>query len=123
MIHGTVTTDHEPVVHLKVRGPGGIEKELDVVVDTGFTGALVLPNGVIDQLGLNWRSGGTAVLADGTTQQTDYYEVDLAWVSTWRTVLAMTVGPESLLGMRLLVGCRLTIDGSPGGGVEIAPAP
>src|SRR5687767_1842787 len=41
-----------------------------------FTGALVLPAALVAALGLPWRSGGTAVLADGSTQQTDYYEAE-----------------------------------------------
>ena len=47
MIHGVVTTDREPVVQLHVRGPGGQELAVDFVVDTGFTGALVLPASVV----------------------------------------------------------------------------
>lgn len=76
MIRGTVTTNREPVVRLRVRGPGGAA-DVDLVVDTGFTGALVLPAAVVAGLGLAWRSGGTAVLADGSTHQTDYYEAEL----------------------------------------------
>ncbi len=77
MIRGIVTVDCEPVIRLRVRGPTGLVADVDVVVDTGFTGALVLPATVVTALGLPWQSGGTAVLADGTTCQTDYYEVEL----------------------------------------------
>ena len=79
MIRGTVTANREPVVRLRVRGPAGAVADVDVVVDTGFTGALVLPAAVVAALGLPWRSGGTAVLADGSTHQTDYYEAELEW--------------------------------------------
>lgn len=123
MIRGTVTASREPVVRLWVRGPVGAVASVDLVVDTGFTGALVLPATVVAALGLPWRSGGVLVLADGTTQQTDYYEVELEWGPTWVTVLAMSVGPESLLGMRLLAGHRLIVEGTPGGMVEIVPWP
>lgn len=63
------------------------------------------------------------MLADGSTQQIDYYETELEWEPGWQTVLAMPVGPESLLRMRLLSGHRLVIEGSPGGDVEIVPGP
>jgi clan AA aspartic protease len=123
VIRGSVTTNREPVVRLRVRGPGGAVADVDLVVDTGFTGALALPVGVVVTLGLPWRSGGTAVLADGSTHQTDYYEAELEWGPGWLSVLAMSVGPESLLGMRLLAGHRLSVEGSPGGSVEIVPWP
>lgn len=123
MIRGAVTAGRVPVVRLKVRGPGGAEADVDLVVDTGFTGALVLPASVVAALGLTWRSGGTAVLADGSTQQTDFYEAELEWGAGWLAVVAMSVGPESLLGMRLLAGHRLVVEGDPGGAVEIAPWP
>lgn len=123
MIRGAVTASREPVVGLRVRGPGGAVADVNVVVDTGFTGALVLPAVVVAALGLPWRSGGTAVLADGSTHQTDYYEAEVEFGPAWIPVLAMSVGPEALLGMRLLAGRRLTIDGTPGGPVEIVPWP
>lgn len=122
MIHGIVTANREPVVRLRVRGPGGMA-DVDLVVDTGFTGTLVLPSAVVAALGLSWRSGGVAVLANGLNHQTDYYDVELEWGSGWLTVLAMSLGPEALLGMQLLAGHRLTVEGSPGGAVEIAPWP
>lgn len=123
MISGVVTAAREPVVRLKVRGPTGIETAVDLVVDTGFTGALVLPVTVVAALGLPWRSSGTVILADGSTQLTDYYEAELEWGSGWLAVLAMSVAPESLLGMTLLSGHRLVVEGTPGGIVEIAPWP
>jgi clan AA aspartic protease len=123
VIRGAVTANREPVVRLRVRGPAGAVADMDLVVDTGFTGALVLPAAVVAGLGLPWRSGGTAVLADGSTHQTDYYEAELEWGPGWLPVLAMSVGPESLLGMRLLAGHRLVVEGSPGGSVEIVPWP
>jgi clan AA aspartic protease len=123
VIRGTVTTNHEPVIRLRVRGPGGAIADVDLVVDTGFTGALVLPVPVVAALGLPWRSGGTAVLADGSTHQTDYYEAELEWGPAWASVLVMSIGPEALVGMRLLSGHRLTVEGSPGGAVEIVPWP
>jgi clan AA aspartic protease len=123
VIRGTVTANREPVVSLRVRSPGGAVADVDLVVDTGFTGALVLPASVVAALRLPWQSGGTAVLADGSTRQTDYFEAEVEWGQAWLPVLAMSVGPESLLGMRLLAAHRLTVEGSPGGAVEIAPWP
>lgn len=123
MIRGAVTAGRESVVRLRVRGPDGVTADVDFVIDTGFTGALVLPYSVVAALGLLWQSDGTAVLADGTSHQTEQYGAELEWGSAWVSVLALSVGSDALLGMRLLAGYRLTVEGSPGGAVEITSAP
>lgn len=123
MIIGTVSPNREPVVRLRVRGPSGDVVEVDAVVDTGYTGALVLPHTVVAALGLYWLSGGTAVLADGSSNQIDYYESELEWGQQLRPVIAMCIGSGALLGMQLLDGHRLTVNGTPGGAVEIVPHP
>ena len=43
MIQGVVNVRHEAVVRLRVRGPGGAESDMDVIVDSGFTASLTLP--------------------------------------------------------------------------------
>jgi clan AA aspartic protease len=123
MIQGIVNARHEAVVRLRVRGPGGVESDVDVIVDSGFTSSLTLPATMVATLGLVWQSGGTATLADGSVRQFDIYAAEVAWGSTWRAVLVSAVGTESLLGMGLLAGHKLVIDVIPGGVVEILPLP
>lgn len=43
MIQGVVNARHEAVVRLRVRGPGGVEADLNLIVDSGFTASLALP--------------------------------------------------------------------------------
>ena len=52
MIRGVVNARHEAVVRLRVRGPGGVESEVDVIVDSGFTSSLTLPMAMATALGL-----------------------------------------------------------------------
>ena len=52
MIRGTVNSRLEAVVRLRVRGPAGVEADVDAVVDTGFTSALTLPAGCGDRSGV-----------------------------------------------------------------------
>ena len=59
---------YEAVVRLRVRGPGGVESDLDVIVDSGFTASLTLPLATVTALGLARQSGGTGVLADGSVR-------------------------------------------------------
>ena len=123
MIRGVVNARHEAVVRLRVRGPGGVEADVDVIVDSGFTASLTLPVTMVTALGLARQSGGTAVLADGSVRQFDICAAEVAWGGTWRAVLVSAVGNEPLLGMRLLAGHRLAVELVPGGSVEILPLP
>jgi hypothetical protein len=83
----------------------------------------VLPTSVVAALGLTWVYEGTATLADGSTQKVDYYDVEVEWGSGWVTVTALALGSKGLLGMGFLDGKRLTVEGTPGGVVEIVPWP
>jgi predicted aspartyl protease len=42
MITGLVNPDYEAVIRLRIQGPGGHEREIDAVIDTGFNGYLTL---------------------------------------------------------------------------------
>ena len=123
MIQGVVNARHEAVVRLRVRGSGGIESDVDVIVDSGFTSSLTLPTAILTALGLVRQSSGTALLADGSIRQFDIFAAEVAWGGTWRTVLVSAVGNEALLGMRLLAGHKLVVEVVPGGLVEILPLP
>ena len=123
MLKGVVNARHEAIVRLRVRGPGGVETDVDAIVDSGYTASLTLPTSKVTTLGLVRMSGGSGVLADGTIRQFDIFSAEVAWDSTWRPVLLSAVGNEALLGMHLLAGHKLTIDVVPGGLVEILPLP
>lgn len=123
MIRGTVSPNREPVVRLRVRGPTGLTADVDVVLDTGFDGQLVLPTTLVHSLGLTWGSRGTATLAGGSTQWANYYDVEVEFGVGWVNATAMALGSEALRGMLMLDGKKLTVEGSPGGAVEIIQWP
>ena len=77
VIEGQVTTEHEAVIRLTVRGPSGQGQQVEAVIDTGFSGWFSLPPEWIASLGLpwrrrirgaraGWRCRGRALLADGS---------------------------------------------------------
>jgi len=123
VIRGVVNSRREAIVRLRVRGPGGIESDVDAIVDSGFTASLTLPAAMVTALGLVRQSGSSAVLADGSVRQFDICAAEVAWDGAWRAVLVSAVGNEPLLGMRLMAEHKLTIDVAPGGLVEIVPLP
>jgi clan AA aspartic protease len=123
MIRGAVNARGEAIVRLRVRGPGGIEQDVDAVIDTGFTASLALPTIEVGTLGLVRQSGTGAVLADGTFRQFDLYAAEVDWNGNWRPILVSAIGDEPLVGMRLLAGHELRIAVESGGFVEIRPLP
>ncbi len=121
MIPGSVNARLEALLRLNVRGPTGIEIEVDALIDTGFTGSLMLPLATVAALGLIKRSGGSAILADGSVRHVDTYGAEVTWDGMSRGVMVSAVGDEALVGMILLAGYRLLVDVEPGGVVEVQP--
>ena len=116
---GVVNSRWEAKIRLPVVGPSGIKLDIDAIIDTGFTGSLVLPASIVTDLGLTRRSGGTAVLADGSACNYDNYGAEVVWNGATRGVVVSAVGHEALIGMVLLSGHKLTIDVIQGGVVEV----
>jgi clan AA aspartic protease len=123
MIRGIVNSRGEATLQLRLRGRGGVELEVDAIIDTGFTASLTLPAATTTALGLLRQSGGSALLADGSVRAFDIYAAEVEWNGAWRSVMVSVVGSEILVGMRLLAGHRLCIDAVPGGPVEVTPLP
>ena len=57
MIVGSVSAHREAIVRLVIVGPQGREREIEAIVDTGYTGSLTLPSEVVFDLGLPFRRG------------------------------------------------------------------
>lgn len=92
-----------------IREAGG---EHEVIIDTGFTGFLYLPEDTISSWGLHFVSNIPMLLADQSTAIADVYEATVVWFgSPLRVpVLAGPSGSVSLLGMGFLEGCRMELD-------------
>jgi predicted aspartyl protease len=123
MIQGVVNARLEATIRLRVRASDGSERDVEVVIDSGFTGSFTLPAAAIAALGLAHQSGGRAVLADGSIQQGDIYAAEVNWDGSWRSVLVMGVGGEALVSIRLLAGHQVRFEVVPGGAVQITPLP
>ena len=123
MIIGVVNDKREAVVSIVVRGPHGQEREIEAVIDTGFTGFLTLPFSFIVSLALTWRGQAQAELGDGSLHQFDVYEASVTWDGQLRTVETDAADTMPLIGMGLLYGYDLHIQTVEGGTVTIEALP
>jgi clan AA aspartic protease len=118
MITGTVKAD-EARIRLKVVGSRSREREIEAVIDTGYTASLTLPPALIAALGLRWRSVDRGTLADGSDCLFDVYEAKVLWNGKVRQILVDEADADPLVGMRLLRGHELQIQVRSGGKVRI----
>ncbi len=121
MIEGVVNAAHEAVVTLPLRDPSGQEREIEAVIDTGFSGFLMLPPSLVEELGLPFRFHGQAVLANGEVETFAVHGVTVVWDGQLRDVESGAVGVEALVGMSLLDMHDLSIQVRDGGRVVIQP--
>ncbi len=104
MMHGEFRESSQIIVLLTLRGEDDREEQVEVVVDTGFTGFLVLPSRIIRDLGLVQLDINEIVLANGSIVRMAVYEVLITWHEEERAVLAYAGEGDALLGMSLLRG-------------------
>ena len=123
MITGIITVAREAVIRLVVRGPSYHEVTVDAVIDTGFTGWLTLPPALVGTLGLPFAGTTRATLSDGSEVAIDVFAATAVWDSRDRQVTVLATEGGVLVGMAMLFGFRLTLEGTVGGLVQIEALP
>ncbi|MDE0039365.1 MAG: clan AA aspartic protease [Gammaproteobacteria bacterium] len=119
MTAGVVNSAYEAVVTLSLQSPAGQSREIETVVDTGFTGYLTLPPALVRDLALPYVTSGWATLADGSEVSFDTYQVTVLWEGQPKEVFADEADTTPLIGMLLMDGCDLSIHVRNGGRVLI----
>ncbi len=122
MITGVVLSD-EGRIRLKVKGLRGREREVEAVIDTGYTASLTLPPAVITALGLPWQTVDRVTLADGSESIFDVYEARVVWDGKARLVLVDEADTDPLVGIALLSGYELKMQVRSHGKVSIKRLP
>lgn len=109
---GYVDDSGRALVSLRVQSEHSIsEVELQVWIDTGFTGDLVLPQSVVNSMNLRASSSIEAVLADGSRATLLVYSCLMNWFDELRELEVLgNDGASPLLGVGLLRSRRLLID-------------
>ena len=118
MTAGVVNSAYEAVVPLSLQSPAGQSREIETVVDTGFTGYLTLPPALVRDLPLPYVTGGWATLADGSEVSLDTYKVTVLWEGQLNDAFADEADTTPLVGM-LMDGCDLSIQVRNGGRVVL----
>ena len=121
MIEGAVNAAYEAAIDLLLRGPAGQTREIEAVVDTGYTGFLALPTGLVSELGLAYRTGGGAFLADGSEVSFRVYDGEVIWEGHPRHIEIDATGDTPLVGMLMLDRHSLYVEVEDGGRVVIQP--
>jgi clan AA aspartic protease len=121
-MRGSVISDgREATVSLKVIGAGSDRdsSNIQVAIDTGFTGHLKLPPETVRSLSLPERGFVEVELADGGLATLGVYEARVLW--HWRPLRVPVYEADGapLIGMSLLRGSTLTIEVIPRGAVTI----
>ena len=87
------------------------ETQIDVWIDTGFTGDLVMPQSAIDTLELPRSGSIDAILADGSQTELNTYSCVIEWFGNERNLeVIANEGEYPLLGVGLLLGLELRVD-------------
>ena len=113
----------EPWITISVEDDDGESHQIDVIIDTAFTGCLTLPGAVIRWLELVRQGEHEATLARGEVENFDYYAARVLWHGQFRRVEVFESIDQSLLGTELLEGSRVVVDTWEGGDVIIEEIP
>jgi clan AA aspartic protease len=97
----------------------GRQHAMSGLVDTGFNGWLTLPPAIIASLGLSWHKEAYGVLAEGRSTLFNAFNAEILWDGQKKSVYVGELGSDTLIGMRLLDGFRLTMETTDGGPVQI----
>jgi clan AA aspartic protease len=123
MIIGNVNANREAIIQFAVLGENRQKQGTRAVIDTGYTGCLTLPSSVIATLGLTWYVQQEGILGDGSLCMFNVYEASVIWDGQVRSVEINESETDPLVGMGLLEGYELKIQGVAGGLVTITVLP
>ncbi len=119
MMMGNVNSRREAIIQLAVLGENNQRQSIKAVIDTGYTGFLTLPSAIIDKLGLTWFMQEEGTLGDGSMCMFNVFEASIIWDGQVRPIEINESEADPLIGMGLLEGYELNIQGLAGGEVTI----
>ncbi len=119
MMMGNVNSRREAIIQFAVMGRDNQRQGIKAVIDTGYTGFLTLPSGIITTLGLTWFMQEEGILGDGSICMFNVFEASVIWDGQVKSIEINESETDPLVGMGLLEGYELSIQGFAGGLVTI----
>ena len=119
MLRGEVTPGTQALITIDILGSDGHSESVEAAIDTGFSGHLTLPAGIISRLGLPHAGWRHFELANGERFRFRICLGLAIWHGHPHEVHILESECDPLLGMALLWGSRVTLDATAGGRVAI----
>ena len=120
MIAGTIT-GHEPVINVMVHGVSGRRINVSFVLDTGFTGFLILPPDIVESLGVDVISPVSLHTPGRRRTHGTLHRVKVDWDGELRDMEVICMESDALLGMSALEDYEVVLEVAEGGLVSISP--
>lgn len=120
MIAGIVL-DRQSFIVGSIIGPTNKQADIEFVIDTGFTGTVVVPESLCISLGLPIIGRKLSTMANGLDDWANLYTGVVDWNGTPVNMEITAMGREALIGMTALLGNELCIQIAEGGDVSIVP--
>ncbi|MBF0571368.1 MAG: hypothetical protein HQL12_05800 [Candidatus Omnitrophica bacterium] len=109
-MHGHIDNKNQLWVPITVAGNQG-RKEVTALIDTGFTGELLLPLHIAVPLGLKLAGASSCKLGDGSISKQMLFSASITWGTQTRDITVNVIDVEdALIGGGLLHGYVLTVD-------------
>jgi clan AA aspartic protease len=108
-MNGFIDASGRALLRIEVQSDSvSVAHALEVWIDTGFTGDLVLPRPTIEQMALRRSGSVDAVLADGSRTELNTYSCFVHWFGSPRQLeVIANDGEAPLLGVGMLLGLEL----------------
>ena len=121
MMMGSVNSRREAIIQFVVLGENHQRQAIKAVIDTCYSGFLTLPSAIITTLGLTWYMQEEGILGDGSLCMFNVFETTVIWDGQIKSIEINESETDPLVGMGLLDGYELNIQGFAGGLVTIKP--
>lgn len=102
---GRVTAGREALLRLRLSA----DETVECLIDTGFTGALVLPQELVARLNLQVIGRQVFEMVGGRRFVAGVALAEVNWLGQ-RQTFRVIVSEDRLLGTEMLDGCRLVVD-------------
>ena len=111
-MNGLVDDSGRTLLQVEIRAESlSLPMAVEVWIDTGFTGDLVLPKSIINSISLRLSGSVDAILADGSEIELSTYTCIVDWFGTQRDLeVVANDGDYPLLGVGMLAGLELRVN-------------